>query len=107
MDFFRPQPSSSWKVETALSVSAIELVSAAKSTRTKNRMPMAVPRPMESKTLGMVMNISDGPAFSAAGSPPEKAKTAGMIIRPAMMAMAVSKTSTLRVEPSMEMSFFM
>ena len=43
VDFFRPQPSSSWKVETALSVSAIELVSAAKSTRTKNRMPMAVP----------------------------------------------------------------
>ena len=55
----------------------------------------------------MVMNISEGPAFSAPGSPPEKANTAGMIIRPAMMAMAVSKTSTLRVELSIETSFFM
>ena len=70
-------------------------------------MPMAVPKPMESKTLGIVMNISDGPAFSASGSPPEKANTAGMIIRPAMMAMAVSKISTFRVELSMETSFFM
>ena len=62
---------------------------------------------MESKTLGIVMNISDGPAFSALGSPPENENTAGMIISPAMMAMAVSKTSTLRVESSMETSFFM
>ena len=61
---------------------------------------------MESKTLGMVMNMRAGPAFRAAGSPPEKANTAGMIMRPAMMAMAVSKTSTFRVESSMETSFF-
>ena len=103
----RLQPSSSCKVDTALSVSAIELVSAAKSTSTKNAMPITVPRPMESKTLGMVMNISAGPALSAEGSPLENAKTAGMIIRPAMMAMAVSKTSTFRVESSMDTSFFM
>ena len=70
-------------------------------------MPMTVPRPMESKTLGMVMNIRAGPAFRAAGSPPEKANTAGMIIRPAIMAMAVSKISTFRVDSSMETSFLM
>ena len=52
-------------------------------------------------------NISFGPAFSADGSPPEKANTAGIIISPAMMAMTVSKISTFRVEPSMETSFFM
>ena len=85
----------------------MELVSAANSTSRKNRMPIGVPRPMESKTLGIVMNIRDGPAFSASGSPPENANTAGMIMSPAIMAMAVSKISTLRVEPSMEMSFFM
>ena len=85
----------------------MELVSAANSTNRKNAMPITVPKPMESKTFGMVMNISEGPAFSALGSPPEKEKTAGMIIRPAMMAMAVSKTSTLRVELSIGTSFFM
>ena len=105
--FLRLQCSSSCKVETALSVSAMELVSAANSTNRKNAMPITVPKPMESKTFGMVMNISEGPAFSALGSPPEKANTAGMIIRPAMMAMAVSKTSTLRVELSIGTSFFM
>ena len=38
---------------------------------------------------------------------PENAKTAGMIISPAMIAIAVSKTSTFLVESSIEMSFFM
>ena len=31
-----------------------------------------------------LMNISAGPACRVSGSPPEKANTAGMIIRPAM-----------------------
>ena len=97
----RSQPSSSSKVETALSVRAIELVTAAKSTSVKKRMPTTVPRPMLSKTFGMVMNMR------VSGSPPEKEKTAGMIIRPAMMAMAVSKISTFSVDSSMETSFFM
>ena len=52
------------------------------------------------------MNIRDGPACKVFGSPPENAKTAGMIIRPAIMAMAVSKISTLRVELSIDVSFF-
>ena len=107
VDLCRFQPSSSSKVDTALSVSAMELVTAANSTSRKNRMPTSVPMPMLSNTLGMVTNISFGPAFSVVGSPPEKANTAGMIISPAMMAMTVSKISTLRVEPSMETSFFM
>ncbi len=34
------------------------------------------------------------------------ANTAGMIIRPAMIAIAVSKISTFVVEPSMDTSFF-
>ena len=45
--------------------------------------------------------------LQVSGSPPEKEKTAGMIIRPAMMAMAVSKISTFSVDSSMETSFFM
>ena len=102
----RSQPSSSSKVETALSVRAMELVTAAKRTSVKKRMPTTVPRPMLSNTLGMVMNMRAGPACRVSGSPPEKEKTAGMIIRPAMMAMAVSKTSTFSVDSSMETSFF-
>ena len=102
----RSQPSSSSKVETALSVRAMELVMAANSTSTKNSTPTTVPRPILANTLGMVMNISAGPACRVSGSPPEKANTAGMIIRPAMMAMAVSNTSTFSVDSSMETSFF-
>ena len=84
----------------------MELVTAANSTSRKNRIPTKVPIPMLSKTLGIVINIREGPAFSVPESPPEKANTAGIIISPAIMAIAVSKTSTFRVEPSMEMSFF-
>jgi len=103
----RSQPSSSSKVETALSVRAMELVRAANSTSTKKSTPTAVPMPMLAKTLGMVMNIRAGPACRVSGSPPEKANTAGMIIRPAMMAMAVSKISTFSVDCSMDTFFFM
>ena len=104
--FWRLQPNSSSKVETALSVRAMELVIAAKRTRRKNSTPTTWPNPMLSNTLGMVMNISEGPACRVSGSPPEKENTAGMIIRPAMMAMAVSKTSTFSVDSSMDTSFF-
>ena len=85
----------------------MELVTAAKRTRRKNSTPPTWPNPMLSNTLGMVMNISEGPACRVSGSPPEKENTAGMIIRPAMMAMAVSKTSTFSVDSSMETSSFM
>ena len=85
----------------------MELVTAANSTSRKNKTPTMVPRPMLSNTLGMVINIREGPAFRVPGSPPEKANTAGMIIRPAITAMAVSKNSTFWVDSSMEMSFFM
>jgi len=107
VDFLRPQYNSSSKVETALSVSAMELVIAANNTSKKNRIPIPVPRPILANTFGMVINISAGPAFSVSGSPPEKANTAGMIIRPAIMAIAVSKISTFWVESSMDISFNM
>ena len=60
-------PSSSSKVETALSVSAMELVTAANSTSRKKRIPTAVPNPMLSNTFGIVINIKDGPACSVSG----------------------------------------
>ena len=85
----------------------MELVIAANNTSKKNRIPIPVPRPILANTFGMVINISAGPAFSVSGSPPEKANTAGMIIRPAIMAIAVSKISTFWVESSMDISFNM
>ena len=106
VDFLRLQCSSSSNVETALSVSAIELVTAANSTNKKNTTPIAVPNPMFAKTFGIVINIKAGPDFNVSALPPEKAKTAGMIISPAMIAIAVSKISTFSVDFSMEVSFF-
>ena len=85
---------SSQIVETAASVSAMELVSAANSTSVKNRTPMMRPIPMLAKILGIVMNMREGPAPSCSGSPPENANTAGMIIMPAKIATPVSKIST-------------
>ena len=104
--FFLDQPNSSSKVDTTLSVSAMELVIAAKSTSRKNKTPAAEPNPMLANTFGSVMNIREGPACSVSGSPPEKANTAGMIISPAIMAIAVSNISTCSVDSSIETSFF-
>ena len=81
-------------------------MTAANSTSTKNSTPTTVPSPMLAKTFGIVMNISAGPACSVSGSPPENANTAGMIIRPAITAMSVSKISTCSVDSSIETSFF-
>ncbi len=61
---------------------------------------------MLAKTFGIVINISAGPACNVSGSPPENANTAGMIINPAIIAIAVSKISTFCVDPSMDTSFF-
>lgn len=105
VDFFRLHPSSSSNVDTALSVSAIELVSAAKSTSKKNITPAKVPNPILAKTFGIVININAGPACKVSGSPPENANTAGIIISPAIIAIAVSKISTFFVDSSMEVSF--
>ena len=107
VDFCLHHFSSSWKVDTALSVRAMELVSAAQSTNTKNRITIGVPSHILAKTIGIVMNISAGPACRVFGSPPENANTAGMIIKPAIIAIAVSKISTLVVELSIDTSFFM
>ena len=62
--FTRLHLNSSAMVETALSVSAMELVSAANRTSVKKRTPITLPKPMSAKILGMVMNIREGPAFS-------------------------------------------
>lgn len=98
-------PNSSSKVETALSVNAIELVTAANSTSRKNKIPTTVPNPIFSNTFGIVININAGPACRVSGSPPENANTAGMIISPAIIAIAVSNTSTFLVESSSDVSF--
>ena len=50
----RLQPNSSVRVETTLSVSAIALVTAANRTRTKNRIPTILPKPMLAKIFGIV-----------------------------------------------------
>ena len=92
-------------METADSVNAIAEVNAANNTSTKNRIPITVPIPILAKIFGMVINIRDGPALSVLWSPPEKANTAGIIIRLAMIAIAVSKISTCSVDSSMLTSF--
>ena len=62
VDFLLFHPNSSSNVETALSVNAIELVSAAKRTSRKNITPAKVPKPILAKTFGIVINISADPA---------------------------------------------
>ena len=83
-----------------VSTSDMALVSAAKSTSKKNPIPAIRPAPMLSKTFGNVINISEGPALSFAGSPPENANTAGITISPAKTATPVSTSSTLEVDIS-------
>ena len=51
----------SWKIETIVSISEIEDVSAAKRTRMKNATPTIEPPFMDSNTLGSVTNIRPGP----------------------------------------------
>ena len=93
-------------METTVSISEIEDVSAAKSTRTKKTVPIMLPPAMLSKTLGRVTNIRPGPLPKALSSPPENEKTAGITIRPAKNAIPVSKSSICLTAPSMATSFF-
>ena len=51
---------------------------------------------MLANILGMVINISDGPAFRVLGLPPENANTAGMILRLAIIAIATAFKSGLK-----------
>ena len=103
--FFRFHPSSSEIVETLVSIREMALVRAASSTRRKKVKPAIPPKPMLANTFGRVINIRDGPACRVSGAPPEKANTAGMIIRPASRAIAVSKISTCLVDASISTSF--
>ena len=52
VDFFLDQCNSSWNVDTALSVSAIELVIAANNTNTKKIIPIPVPNPILAESCG-------------------------------------------------------
>ena len=81
-------------------------VKAANKTNKKNKIPAKVPIPIEANTLGKVINIKEGPLPRLAASPPLKANTAGMIIKPAKMAINVSKISTCDVLFSISTSFF-
>ena len=62
----------------------MEDVSAANNTRIKNAVPMKEPNGMLANTFGNAMNIKDGPAPKVAGSPPEKANTAGQSYKDAI-----------------------
>jgi len=53
-----------------------------------------LPNDILANTFGIVINIKEGPAFSVSGFPPEKANTAGIIIKPARKAINVSIIST-------------
>ena len=96
----RFQPSLSIRIETMVSISEMEEVSAANSTRKKNRPPMNCPPGIDRKTFGRVMNIRPAPAPMADSSPPENTNTAGIIIRPARNAISVSKNSICRTDDS-------
>lgn len=96
----------SWKIDTIVSIREIADVSAAKNTITKNRHPIKPPSFILSNTFGRVINIRPGPAFKVEVSPPENTNTAGMIIRPAKKAIAVSKISICLTELSRLLSFF-
>ena len=90
----RDQPNSSSNVEIPVSNKAIELVKAAKNTRTKKRIPIMFPPAISAKIFGIEMNINEGPACKAFLSPPEKVKTAGIIMSPERIAIPVSKAAT-------------
>ena len=94
-------------MDTTVSMSEIDEVSAAKKTRMKNSVPTNPPKGIDSNTRGRVMNMSPGPALILLGSPPLNATTAGIIIRPASKAIPVSKISIWRTLFSMLSSFFM
>ncbi len=107
-DFFLEKLNLSINTETTVSIRDMAEVSAAKSTSAKNIVPIIGPAaPMLPKTLGIVINISDGPAFIAASFPPENTNTAGTIIRPASIAIPESKSSMLFTDFSISSSLFM
>ena len=82
-------------MDTMVSIKEIDEVNAANKTKTKKTQPTISPNGILLNTFGKVTNIRPGPAFNADWSPPEKAKTEGIIIRPAKNAIPVSKISIL------------
>ena len=83
-----------WSIaeETIASITEIEDVIAATATIIKKTAPIKSPSvPIELNTFGKFAKINPGPADIP--SFPAKAYTAGIIIRPARKAIAVSKIS--------------
>ena len=79
-------------METVVSKIEIELVTAAMNTSTKNSAPITWPPGICPNTFGSVINMRPGPPLFKPSSP-LNTNTAGMIIKPAINAMAVSKIS--------------
>ena len=74
--------------------------SAAQLMKTKKSVPQRMPPSMALKMLGRVMKIRPGPLSGAT----LKAKQAGKMIRPAMMATKVSRLMIHRASPVRERS---
>lgn len=56
-------------IDTMASVKEIELVKAAKNTKTKNAPPITLPKGIWSKTIGKVLNIKPAPPVFNPSSP--------------------------------------
>ena len=81
VDFFLDQCNSSWNVDTALSVSAIELVIAANNTNKKKMIPIPVPSPILANTLGIVMNIKEKELANAIAAIPDMVDFISLLYR--------------------------
>lgn len=81
-------PVFSFTIDTTVSIREMEEVRAANNTRKKKAPPKKPDIFILANTFGRVINIRSAPELRADSSPPEKAKTEGMIIKPAKNAFA-------------------
>ena len=100
-DFILDILNESIAVDITASKSPIIEVNAAIKTRKKNRPPKNIPKGISLNNDAMVTNNNPGPEF---GSIP-KANKAGKITKPAKIAIAVSKKTTIPTLPGMSLSF--
>ena len=100
-DFILDILNESIAVDITASKRPIIEVNAAIKTRKKNRPPKNIPKGISLNNDAMVTNNKPGPEF---GSIP-KANKAGKITRPAKIAIAVSKKTTIPTLPGMSLSF--
>ena len=88
-------------VDITASSSPIIDVKAAMNTRKKNKPPKNIPNGISLNRDAIVTNNSPGPEF---GSIPN-ANSAGNITRPAIIAIAVSKNTTIPTLPGISLFF--